>query len=57
MRESVISIGIYPSSECEKLNVRSFTLVFASKIATLRISDFNNVMVPNVNKFNFITKY
>jgi hypothetical protein len=55
MHVSILSIRIYPL-KCGKLNVRSFVSIFGPKIATLRIFDFGNVMVPSVNKYGSTTK-
>jgi hypothetical protein len=55
MHIGIVFTKICPS-ECGKLNVRSFVPTFALKIVALRIFDFGNVMVPNVNKFGSTTK-
>ncbi len=52
---SIVLTKNYPL-ECGKLKVRFFVPTFAQKITTLRISNYNNVMVSIVNKSNFATK-
>jgi hypothetical protein len=42
--------------KCEKLNVRSYVLVSTLKIVALRIFGSDNVMVPSVNKSDFVVK-
>jgi hypothetical protein len=49
MHVGVSSTQICPL-ECGKLNVRSLVLIFALKIVALRISNFDNVMVPIISK-------
>lgn len=42
--------------ECGKLNMRFLILIFAPKIATLRIFNYGNVMVSLINKFGFVAR-
>jgi hypothetical protein len=51
----VVSTKMCPS-KCGKLNVRSFVLTSTLKMATLRISSFDKVMVQSVNKSDYIAK-